>query len=175
MDSTHFISHTFHGGKPHKQKPKTFRATDTNNLCQFIHLSNLLSAATNRVYQRKAEQADTVSEPSASLFVLHTLPVCEVFTCNCLHGGEQRKFLSSPQPARPSLPASHRAPIHQSQPNTFPELSVWLHTFIPPLVQLRKSQNCMLAVGTQRTEPLHACIWSCSVSPLPSCTVCCHL
>lgn len=42
-----------------------------------------------------------------------SLPVCEVFTCNCLYSGEQRKFLSSPQPARPSLPDSLRAPEHQ--------------------------------------------------------------
>lgn len=153
--TTHIHSASWRQVKQAKSDMQGNRYTQSHNLCQFIHLSNLLSEATNRFYQRKTEQADAASEPSAALFVLHTLPVCEVFTCNCLHSGEHRKFLSSPQSARPSLPAEHRAPIRpvQSRLNTFPEPSVWLHTFIPPLVQPRRSQNCMLAVGWQRTEP----------------------
>lgn len=114
------------------------------------------------------------------LFVLHTLPVCEVFTCNCLHSGEQHKFLSSPQPARPlSTCLTQRGPVHQSNRSQTRSLSHQYDTYIPPLVQPRKSQNCILRLGTQRTEPLLNHRWPricpSSVSPLPSCTVRCHL
>lgn len=137
---------------------KTFRATDANNhlICAnlFIWWICCQKQASGFI-KGKQRWLTELSEPSASLFVLHTLPVFEVFTCNCLHGSKQHKFLSSPQPARPlftCLAQSTHTPV-QSQPNTFPGPLVWPHTFVPPLVQPRKSQNCILAVGTQRTEP----------------------
>ena len=122
-------------------------AQQINNSCQFIHLSNLLSEANSQVYQSETEQADTVSERSVSLFVLHTLPVCEVFTCNCLHGGEQHKFLSSPQACQTPLylPSTERP---YSRPIT-------AHCFPPAL---RMTTHVHTSIGAAQEIPeLHVC------------------
>lgn len=107
----------------------------------------MLPDATNQVYQRKADIRDF-----CVLFKLHTLPVCEV-ACNCLYGGEQHKFLSSPQPLTTCLTHSTRKPV-QSQTNRLSWAIIWLLMYVPPLVQPRKSKNCMLVVRRQRTKPL---------------------
>lgn len=112
---------------------------------------------------------ETADSAPASLIVLHHRPVREVSTCNCLHGGEQPKFLSSLRPARPSLPASRWATVQAARSR--------LNAFIPPLAQPSKSKNCILVVGRQATVPAlitDACVRPCSVSPLPRCTVFCH-
>lgn len=175
----------FRGGKCSKQDLKTIRATDTNKpfICaSFFHLSNLLSKATDKVYQRKAEQTDTVSEPAASF-------VCASHS-TCLWGFHMQLLAQRWAAQIPFQPSACQTPLYlpntertrtpvQSQPNSFTEPSVWPDTYIPPLVQPRKSQNCILRLGTQRTEPLLNHRWPricpSSVSPLPSCTVRCHL
>lgn len=106
-----------------------------------------------RFIKGKQCEADTVSEPSASLFVLHTLNVCEAFTCNCLHGGEQPKFLSSPQPARPSLPAAYSTEHPYTSPITAQHIpraismTAHVHTSIGAAQEIPE-----LHVGSRHTE-----------------------
>lgn len=77
--------------------------TDASFQVSLIDVSSLIGGE-QAFIQGKQETADSVP---ASLIVLRHRPVREVSTCNCLHSGEQPKFLSSPRPARPSLPAPH--------------------------------------------------------------------
>lgn len=145
------------------------------NVCHWTNRSNLQSAATCQVYQKKTEQAVNRSAAHTSSFV-STLPICEGFTCNRLHSGEKQiPFQPSSPPDPLYLPS--REQLHTSLTKrliTEPPL----HTYIPPLVQPRKSQNCMLGIDKQRFTPLlksqmSACVFP--VSPLPSCTVVWHI
>ena len=136
-----------------------------NSSKQFVPLYSFVKSAVRRNKPGLSKENRSRLTPYQSpqrLCLCSTLYLSVRFShataCTAVSGANSFPALRLPDPL---LPASHStAPKHQSQPNTFPEPSVWLHTFIPPLVQLRKSQNCMLAVGTQRTEPLHACMWS---------------
>lgn len=139
----------FCGGRRGEQDPKPFRRRDTHNhFTVKIRCQNQLT----RFLKGKQRRRTLYQKASVSLFVLHTLPVCEVFTCNCLHSGEQRKFLSSPHPARPSLPACstedpHTGPITVKCTHRAVSVTTHLHTSIGAAQEIPE-----LHVGSWYTE-----------------------
>lgn len=84
------------GGKPSNHDLKMIQAKTQTNLCHWTNLSNLQSAATCQVYQKKTEQAVNGSDAHTSLFVSTLyLPVRVSHASACTAG--RNKFLSSHQ------------------------------------------------------------------------------
>lgn len=152
-----------------------FRPRD-NQMCA-TELIVLISSQQQpaRFIKRKQSRLST-DQP---LIRRHLFPLslsCEGFTCNRLHSGEKQiPFQPSSPPDPLYLPGReqlHTSPTKRLITEPPP------HTYIPPLVQPRKSQNCMLGIDKQRFTPLvksqmSACVFP--VSPLPSCTVVWHI
>lgn len=105
------------GSSQTNEKPLTRRPRCSKEQTTILYFS-IFNKSAVRGNRRGQSQAAAVSQASESC-LRSTLCPSDVFTCKCLHGGEQHKFLSSPQPTRPS-PTCRTRSTHEpmkSKPN----------------------------------------------------------
>lgn len=152
MDRTAHIHSMFHGGKPSKQNPKTFRATDTNNQVICANLFICQICCEKQRFIKGKQSRLTLYQSPQRLCLCSTLYLSVRFShataCTAVSSTNSFSALSLPDPLYlPSAEHLHSSPITAEHTPQAISMTTHVHTSIGAAQEIPE-----LHVGSRQTE-----------------------